>query len=88
MKDTTVEVCTDGSGCRQCGEPTQVVGSQEWAVFTCGYEPIRGNQIKVIQSNNHLAFCEVKVRGESGPFHKLVAQFCVSTIGKREWNIR
>ena len=61
MKGTIVEVCIDGSNCKQCGEPTQVTASKEWAVFTCGYESIRGNQVKVIQNDNYLAFCEVRI---------------------------
>ena len=61
MKGVTVEVCTDGSKCKQCGLPSEVAAGQQWAVFTCGYESIRGNQIKVIQNNNYLAFCEVRI---------------------------
>ena len=59
----TVEVCTDGSNCEQCGLPSDNIAAKHWAVFRCG-KKIRGNQIKIIQNNNHLAFCEVKITGK------------------------
>ena len=61
MKGTIVQVCKGGSNCKQCGEPSEVSASKQWAVFTCDYTSITGNQIKVIQNNNYLAFCEVRI---------------------------
>ena len=65
MKGTTIEVCTDGKHCSQCGKPTQVETPNEWATFTCD-PPITGNEMKVVQNNNFASFCEVEIRGESG----------------------
>ena len=58
MSGTYVEICKDGSQCQQCGQPTNVKTSRQWAVFNC---EISGNQLKVIQNNNYAAFCEVIV---------------------------
>ena len=65
MKGTTVEVCTDQTQCSQCGKPTEVATSRQWATFTCD-PPITGNEVKVIQNNNYAAFCEVEILGDSG----------------------
>ena len=65
MKGTTVDICYGGSQCTQCGTATSVASGGQWAVFTCN-PPLTGNQVKVIQNSNYLAFCEVEIRGESG----------------------
>ena len=65
MKGTTVEICTNEAQCTQCGKPTDVVTNGQWAAFTCD-PPITGNEIRVVQNSNYLAFCEVEIRGGSG----------------------
>ena len=65
MRGTTVAVCSGGSRCTQCGDATSVASGGQWATFTCD-PPITGNQVKVIQNSDYLAFCEVEIRGESG----------------------
>ena len=64
MRGTTVAVCSGGSRCTQCGDATSVASGGQWATFTCD-PPITGNQVKVIQNSDYLAFCEVEIRGES-----------------------
>ena len=61
MAGTTVFVCMyNYLDCTQCGEPTTVDTSRNWAVFNCD-TPIIGNLIKVTQYSHYMAFCEVKI---------------------------
>ena len=56
---TRIDVCTNDESCFDCGSTTETRASF-WIVFQCP-EGTKGNQVKVINPQNYLNVCEIKV---------------------------